>query len=238
MGFWHRLLNRDPDTSDAAAVKLRTATDMPTPVDDLVEDPRERARALHSALGLVAQFDFISHREITVDDVPFDQLGGIDAFNTERLTTLLNLRDGDTALFPRVLAFEYDFVNSNDAYSDVVREVAEAAGTTDQLANVHCDLHHGPEFNLHPLGELRYTVNGTRYSYDVSSEGNWADPAVVAAIFTDLTPAGLVCLSTEGSAFNYWVPADQAERFRTLLTAEEHAGRRRKQRWREEHPGR
>lgn len=238
MGFWQRLLNRDPDTSDAAAAKLRTATDISTPVDNLVEDPRERARALDSALGLAAQFDFTSHREITVDDVPFDQLGGIAAFNAERLTTLLNLHDGDTALFPRVLTFEYDFVNSNDAYSHVVREVAEATGTTDRLADVHCDLHHGPEFDLHPLGELRYTVNGTRYSYDVSSEGNWADPAVVAAIFADLTPAGLVCLSTEGTTANYWVPVDHAERFRTLLTAEEHAGHRRRQRWQQEHRGR
>lgn len=231
MGFWHRLLNRDPGTTGAAAAKLRSAADFPTPVDDLVEDPRERARILGGALDLVQQFDFTPRRDISVDDVPFDQLGGITAFSAERLTTVLNLRDDSGQLFPRVLTFEYDFVDSNDAYSRVLREMAEAAGTADQLTDVHCDLHFGPEFNLHPLGELRYTVDGQQHVYEVSTEGDWADPTVVTAMFIDVTPVGLECLATEDGAHNYWVRTDQAQRFRTLLTAEEQAGRQRKQRW-------
>lgn len=230
MGFWSRLLNREQATQGAAA-KLRNRADFPTPVADLEEDPRERARALHASLDLAREFDFRPSREITLDEVPFDRLGGIDAFNAERLTTLLNLTDEQGHVFPRVLTFEYDFVDSNDAYARVVREIAGAAGTADQLGDIHCDLHFGPDFHLHPLGELQYTFAGREYSHAVSSEGDWADPAVIAAIFDTVTPEHLACLSTEDGGHNYWVPTELAERFNTLLLGEQQAARQRKKHW-------
>lgn len=236
MGFWRRLLNRDQNNGIAdAAAKLRKDDEIPTPVDNLLEDPRERARALGAALELASSFGFSPKRDILVDDVPFDRLGGIEAFAAERLTTLLNLTAEEEQLFPRVLVFEYDFVDSNDAYDRMLREMAEATGTMEQFEDIHCDLHFGPDFQRHPMGEFHYTCNGTRYTHGVSSEGDWADPAVVVEMFARVTPADMIRVTADDSGHNYWVPKDLAERFRTILAAEELAARKRRERWRASH---
>lgn len=231
MGFWRRLLNRDSTGRTASPDKIRPRTSIATPVPGLVEDPRERARALDAALGLTREFGFEPKREITVDDVPFEELGGIAAFNRERLSTLLQLVDDGQYLFPRVFAVDYEFVESNDAYAHVLREMAAAAGTGEQLGEVHCDLHFGPEFARSPIGELHYEVAGESHSHDISSEGDWADPGVVAAMLSDVAPANHVCVPANGASLAYWVPEDHAERFRVLITAEEAATDDRERAW-------
>ncbi|MGP6172732.1 hypothetical protein [Corynebacterium sp. A21] len=235
MGFWRRLLNRDEESNDAIAEKLRFREEPDTPVEDLVEDPRERARALATALELAGEFGFEPRREITVDDVPFDRLGGIKPFSTERLSTLLQLKDEAGPLFPRYFYLEYDFVESNDAYAHILQKMAAATGTAEQFSEIHCDLHFGPDFQLHPIGEFRYIIRGTTRNYEVSSEGDFADPTVVDSMFTDTTPSGYTRISTVDSAHNYWVPTDHTERFRTLLRAEETAAEDRHLRWQIEH---
>lgn len=233
MGFWRRLLNRDSAGRTTSPDKVRPRTHIATPVEDLVEDPRERARALDSALSLAREFGFEPKREIIVDDVPFDELGGIAAFERERLNTLLQLVEEGQYLFPRVFSVDYEFVESNDAYAHVLREMAAAAGTEELLSEVHCDLHFGPDFARSPIGELRYEVAGESHSHDISSEGDWADPGVVSAMLSDVAPVDHVCVPANGASLAYWVPKNHAERFRVLITAEENAADARERNWRE-----
>lgn len=231
MGFWQRLLNRDEEPNSDIVEKLRFREEPDTPVENLVEDPRERARALATALELVRKFGFEPRREISVDEVPFDRLGGITPFNAERLSTLLHLKDAEGPLFPRYFYLEYDFVESNDAYAHILRKMAAAAGTGEQFSDIYCDLHFGPDFQHHPIGEFRYTIQGTTRNHEVSSEGDFADPTVVNTMFIDATPSDHTRIATADGAHNYWVPTDLAERFRILIRAEEAAAKARYQRW-------
>lgn len=234
MGFWRRLFTSGQDNDNTIMGHLGTREDSDTPSEGLVEDPRDRAQALHLALELAREFNFTPRREITVDDVPFDRLGGIEAFNAERLSTLLQLRDTQGPLFPRTFYCEYDFVDSNDAYALVLEEMATAAGTREDFEDIRCDLHFGPDFHRHPLGEFRYRHRGRQQSHEVSSEGDFADPGVVAAMLRDVTPPDHALAPSTDGAHNYWVPAEQAERFLTLLRAEEQAAARRHQSWQQE----
>ncbi|WP_156231327.1 hypothetical protein [Corynebacterium occultum] len=228
------MFTRDPDSDSAIAEQLGFRENSDTPAEGLVEDPRHRARALHLALDLAREFGFEARREITVDEVPFDRLGGIEAFNAERLSTLLQLRDRDGYLFPRSFYFEYDFVDSNDAYARVLSEMAEATGTREHFSEIHCDLHFGPNFKLQPRGDFRYLHQGNPRVHEVSSEGDFADPTVVAAMLRDVTPAEHTLITSSDGAYNYWVPGDHAQKFRTLLRAEEKASAKRHQRWHRE----
>lgn len=230
MGFWRRLFTSGQDNNTIMG-PLGSREDSDTPHQGLVEDPRERAQALHRALELAREFNFTPRREITVDDAPFDRLGGIQAFNAEPLSTLLQLRDPQGPLFPRTFYFEYDFVNCNDAYARVLEEMAAAAGTREHFEDIRCDLHFGPDFHRQPLGEFRYLHRGRMQRHEVSSEGDFADPGVVAAMLRDVTPQDHALASGTDGAHNYWVPEDQARRFLTLLRAEERAAARRHQSW-------
>lgn len=235
MGFWTRLLG---NSDDAGRIDARAAG-MPAPrtgrirqrageVPTLDCDPREAARALHLALLTAQELGFTPVREITVDDVDFAFYGGTEGFAVERLTALFRLGDEDgRPLFPRVFAFEPESINSNDAYALLLRDMAEAAGTTERFGEIHCDLHFGPDFADNPTGEMSYLRDGERVHHSIAVEGDFADPDVVRCLLEDVTPPGHRRVSTQDFSVHVWVVEEHAGRVQRIFAEEDAAGARR-----------
>ena len=226
MGFWHRLLGTGTDRRiDARAVGTALPRRWRTPEPTQLScDPREAAQALLLALDNAADFGFHPTREITVDDIDFDFYNGPRGFRLEQLSALLRLSDDDgTPLFPRTLVFDPECVNSNDTYALLLAEIADAAGTRDRFAEVHCDLHFGPDFADNPVGELSYLKGGEAVHIDIAVEGDWADPDVVRQLFEDATPAGHRWVSTGDYGVHVWVPEQHATEVARIFATEDTA---------------
>ena len=228
MGFWNRLIG----TSGAERIVDARAAGRAVPRHwyanerhgDLCCDPRVAAQALHLATSDAAELGFVPRREITVDDVDFDFYNGPEGFRLEHLSALLRLTEDDgSPLFPHTVHFDPECVNSNDAYSRLLWQVAEAAGTEDRFSQVHCDLHFGPLFDRHPVGELSYVVEDRPVKLEIAVEGEWADPEVVRQIFQDATPEGHRWVATGDYAVHVWVPEERAEDIARIFATEDTA---------------
>lgn len=228
MGFWNRLIG----TSGAERIMDARATGSRTPRHwraderhgDLCCDPRVAAQALLMAMDNAAELGLVPKREITVDDIDFDFYNGADGFRLEHLSALLRLTEDDgTPLFPRTVHFDPECVESNDTYSRLLWHIAEAAGTTGRFSDVHCDLHFGPFFDKHPVGELHYKLDGEQVHHDVAVEGEWADPEVVRQIFQHATPEGHRWVSTGDFAVHVWVPEEHADAIARIFASEDTA---------------
>ncbi len=236
MGFWNRLLG---NTDTAGRIDARAAG-TPAPrtggrgrpekgdAPALDCDPREAAQALHLALTTAEELGFTPLREIGVDDIDFTFYGGPEGFRAEQITALFRLRDETgRALFPRVFAFEPESINSNDAYAQLLTEMAVAAGTEERFDEIHCDLHFGPYFANDPVGEMSYLRDGTRVNHQIAVEGDFADPTVVRSLLEDATPPGHTRVSTEDFTVHVWVAREHAAALREIFTVEDAAGEHR-----------
>lgn len=228
MGFWNRLLASSgvERIIDARAAGTPTprhwrATEEPEPLNC---DPREAAQVLLLALDNAADLGFVPRREITVDDIDFNFYNGAAGFRLEHLSALLQLTEDDgTPLFPRSFLFDPECVESNDSYATLLRDIADAAGTRERFAEVHCDLHFGPGFADNPVGELSYLRDGEPVHLDVAVEGDWADPEVVRQLFEDATPDGHRWVSTGDFGIHVWVTDEHAAEVARLLASEDTA---------------
>lgn len=119
--------------------------------------------------------------------------------------------------------FDPECVNSNDTYALLLAEIADAAGTRDRFAEVHCDLHFGPDFADNPVGELSYLKDGQAVHIDIAVEGEWADPDVVRRLFEDATPAGHRWVSTGDYGVHVWVPEQHATEVARIFSTEDTA---------------
>ncbi|QGU05092.1 hypothetical protein [Corynebacterium comes] len=228
MGFWNRLIGTsgaerivDARAAGSPSPRHRRATDMH---EELCCDPRVAAQALLLATDNAAELGLVPNREITVDDIDLDFYNGPDGFRLEHLSALLRLTEDDgTPLYPKTVHFDPECVNSNDAYSRLVWQVADAAGTTERFADVRCDLHFGPNFAKFPVGELHYRLDGEPVHHDVAVEGEWADPEVVRRIFQDATPEGHRWVATGDFAVHVWVPEEHADNIARIFASEDTA---------------
>lgn len=228
MGFWNRLIG----TSGAERIVDARAAGTPSPRHwgaaeahtMMCCDPRVAAQTLLLAVNNAAEHGFKPKREITVDDVDFDYYNGADGFRLEHLNALLRLTEDDgTPLFPRTVHFDPQCVESNDAYSRLLEQIAEAAGTTDRFSEIHCDLHFGPFFQDNPVGELSYLRDGEPVHHDIAVEGDWADPEVVRSLFRDAAPEGHTWVATGDFAVHVWVPEQRAEAVARIFASEDTA---------------
>lgn len=228
MGFWNRLLassgvDRIIDARAAGSPTPRRwrTTDEPEP---LMCDPREAAQVLLLALDSAADLGFTPVREITVDDIDFNFYNGADGFRLEHLSALLQLTGDDGApLFAQTFLFDPECVESNDTYARLLWEIADAAGTRDRFADVHCDLHFGPGFADNPVGEFSYLRDGERVHLDVAVEGDWADPEVVRQIFEDATPHGHRWVCTGDYGIHVWAHERHATEIARIFALEDAA---------------
>lgn len=228
MGFWNRLIG----TSGAEPIMDARAAGTHSPrrwrgTEQHVElccDPRVAAQALLLATNNAAELGFEPVREITVDDIDFDYYNGADGFRLEHLNALLRLTaDDGTPLFPRTLHFDPEIVESNDAYAHLLRRIADTAGTSERFTEVHCDLHFGPFFREHPVGEMKYLRDGEPVHLDIAVEGEWADPEVVRQLLQDATPEGHRWVSTGDFAVHVWVPEERADTIARIFASEDTA---------------
>lgn len=232
MGFWNRLLASsgvdriiDARAAGTPSPRRRRAADAPEP---LACDPREAAQVLLLALDNAADLGFTPRREITVDDVDFNFYNGADGFRLEHLSALLQLTEDDgTPLFERCFVFDPECVDANDTYSQLLWQIADAAGTRDRFADVHCDLHFGPSFADNPVGELSYFHDGEVVHLNVAVEGDWADPEVVRQIFKHATPQGHRWVSTGDYGVHAWVVDEHADEVARIFAAEDVAAQAR-----------
>lgn len=228
MGFWNRLLASsgvdriiDARAAGTPSPRQRRGSDEPEP---LRCDPREAAQVLLLALDNAADLGFTPRREITVDDIDFNFYNGAAGFRLEHLSALLQLTDSDgTPLFERSFVFDPECVNSNDIYTQLLWQIADAAGTRHRFADVHSDLHFGPGFADNPVGELSYFLDGEVVHLDVAVEGDWADPEVIRRILEDATPQGHRWVWTGDYGVHVWVRDEHAEVVARIFAAEDTA---------------
>ncbi|MDO5669147.1 MAG: hypothetical protein Q4G50_04010 [Corynebacterium sp.] len=226
MGFWNRLFSTGADRiidARAAGTTLPRRWRTPEP-EELCCDPREAAQILLLALDNAEALGFVPRREITVDDIDFNFYNGPQGFRLEHLSALLRLSDEDGgSLFPRAMVFDAECVESNDTYAQLLWQIADAAGTTDRFAEVHCDLHFGPDFADNPVGEMSYLCGGEARQLDIAVEGEWADPDVVRHLFEDATPEGHRWVPTGDYGIHVWVPEEHADEVARIFATEDTA---------------
>lgn len=228
MGFWNRLLGTsgmerliDARAAGTSVPRRWRSTDPPA---QLTCDPREAAQVLLLALDSASDLGFTPRREITVDDIDFNFYNGAAGFRLEHLSGLFRLTDDDDSpLFARTFVFDPECVESNDTYAQLLWDIAEAAGTRDRFAEVHCDLHFGPGFHDNPVGEFSYLCGGEAVHLDVAVEGDWADPDVVRQIFEDATPEGHRWVATGDYGVHVWATDAHAGEVARIFAIEDTA---------------